>query len=298
MIGTGAGFGCRGELETPKETNSKSNVLTKESATVDKASVDENVSATSAIDLKNCRALLIGVDEYEKLPSLEYASYDVKKIRGALLEIGFPEECVRMFVSDGKIRERPSRKRILEAFDKMLSETNGDSTVFVVLSGHGFETKNGDAAFCPEDVDIKTTEDGTPIVISSTAILLDDVVKRLQNDDARFKMLIVDACREPVSTARKINERARSFAPVDASGLAFLQSCGSRELSWEHPDVGGVFTHFFVEGLRGGAARENGGVTFLDARGYASKETQRFVAERRAVEQTPFLPFPASSISI
>lgn len=79
MIGTGAGFGCRGELETPKETNSKSNVLTKESATVDKASVDENVSATSAIDLKNCRALLIGVDEYEKLPSLEYASYDVKK---------------------------------------------------------------------------------------------------------------------------------------------------------------------------------------------------------------------------
>lgn len=104
-------------------------------------------------------------------------------------------------------------------------------------------------------------------------------------------MLVVDACRESASTARGVGGRSRSFSTVDASGLAFLQSCGSNELSWEHPDVGGVFTHFFCEGLKGGAARENGGVTFLDACGYASRETQRFVADRRAAEQTPFFTF-------
>ncbi|MBQ6827290.1 MAG: SEL1-like repeat protein, partial [Thermoguttaceae bacterium] len=120
---------------------------------------------------------------------------------------------------------------------------------------------------------------------------MSDVVKRLRNDDAQFKMLIVDACREPAATARAFGGRPRSFSNFDASGLAFLQSCGSKELSWEHPEVGGVFTHFFCEGLRGAAARDNGGVTFLDACGYASRETQRFVADRRAAEQTPFFTF-------
>ena len=104
-------------------------------------------------------------------------------------------------------------------------------------------------------------------------------------------MLVVDACREPASTARAFGGRPRSFSKFDASGLAFLQSCGSKERSWEHPEVGGVFTHFFCEGLRGAAARDNGGVTFLDACGYASRETQRFVADRRAAEQTPFFTF-------
>ncbi|MBP3529554.1 MAG: SUMF1/EgtB/PvdO family nonheme iron enzyme [Thermoguttaceae bacterium] len=299
--------GCRDERGTPNRAEDAVTSGERKAGASVAHSIERNekrspniVSGLGSIDPKTCRAFLVGVDEYETLPPLEYASSDVRKIRDALLEIGLDAKNIRLFVSDGRVRERPSRERILQAFDEMLSETDGEATVLVALSGHGFETTSGAAAFCPEDVVVKNVvvknkEDGTPVVTpvvtEKTAILMSDVVERLRNDDARFKMLVVDACREPASTARAFGGRPRSFSKFDASGLAFLQSCGSKELSWEHPEVGGVFTHFFCEGLRGAAARDNGGVTFLDACGYASRETQRFVADRRAAEQTPFFTF-------
>ena len=238
-------------------------------------------------------ALLVGVDECETLTPLEYASSDARRLRDALVEIGFPSESIWTFVGDGRIRERPSRDQILKALDETLEASGPDSTVLIALSGHGFETEDGDAAFCPEDVDAKQI-DGKIVVSSETAILIEDVAERLKADDARFKMLIVDACREPASTEKSAAKRARPFSPIpDANGVAFLQSCESREFSWEHPELeGGVFTAFFAEGLRGAAdADGDGGVSFLDVCNYATSQTQRFVREKRDAKQTPFYRF-------
>lgn len=161
-------------------------------------------------------ALLVGVDEYETLTPLEYASSDVRKLRDALVEIGFPSDSIRTFVSDGRIRERPSRKRIWAALDEMLAASGPDSTVLVALSGHGFETKNRGAAFCPEDVEVETFG-GRKVVNPETAILIEDVAERLRKDDAKFKLLIVDACREPASTERSATRRKRRFTASPAS---------------------------------------------------------------------------------
>jgi len=267
-------------------------------ATSDAASQTNDASGSRALavvakDAGKCGAILVGVDEYETLDPLEYASSDARKLRDALVEIGFPSETIRTFVSDGRIRERPSRDRILKALDETLAASGPDSTVLIALSGHGFETEDGDAAFCPEDVDAKNI-DGKIIVSSETAILIEDVAERLKADDARFKMLIVDACREPASTEKSAATRTRSFSPIpDANGVAFLQSCESREFSWEHPELeGGVFTAFFAEGLRGAAdADGDGGVSFLDVCNYATSQTQRFVRDKRDARQTPFYRF-------
>lgn len=268
-------------------------VATSDAASQDAASSGSRALEVVAKDAGKCGAILVGVDEYETLDPLEYASSDVRKLRDALVEIGFPSEEIRTFVSDGRIRERPSRDRILKALDETLAASGPDSTVLIALSGHGFETEDGDAAFCPEDVDAKQI-DGKVVVSSETAILIEDVAERLKADDARFKMLIVDACREPASTEKSAAKRARPFSPIpDANGVAFLQSCDSREFSWEHPELeGGVFTAFFAEGLRGAAdADGDGGVSFLDVCNYATSQTQRFVREKRDAKQTPFYRF-------
>ena len=246
-----------------------------------------------AKDAGKCGALLVGVDEYETLTPLEYASSDMRKLRDALVEIGFPSNSIRMFVSDGRIRERPSREKILKALDEMLAASGPDSTVFIALSGHGFETEDGDAAFCPEDVE--AWKDGERNVVSAeTAILIEDVARRLKKDDAKFKLLIVDACREPASTERSATGKARSFSPIaEPNGVAFLQSCDTQQLSWEHPELGGgVFSAFFAEGLRGAADSDgDGGVSFLDVCNYAISRTQSFVREKRDASQTPFYRF-------
>ena len=242
--------------------------------------------AIEVVAKNSCEVILVGVDEYEsaRLPALTYAGADAKKLRGALTKIGVPEESVRLFVSGGKIAERPNKAAIMAALDEAVKNSGPNSTVLIALSGHGFETSDGEAAFCPEDAKISVSDDET-YVDKSSAILISDVVKKLREDDAGFKFLIVDACRAPAE-AKTLS--GRSFASVDARGLAFLQSCSSGECSWEDASVeGGLFTHCLVNGLTGAAADKEGGVSLLGLCDYASNETARLARNLRDISQTP-----------
>ena len=247
-----------------------------------------------AKDEDACFALLVGVDKYDNLKPLNYASSDAKALRDALLEIGFSKENVWMLTSDGSRREQPTKANIVAALDEMLAEAGPSATIFVALSGHGYETRDGVASFCPKDVEVEKTG-GETYVEKNTAITIGDVAERLRADDAKFKALIVDACREP-ATARSVGSGgARPFAKADVSGIAFLQSCRSSELSYEDAEFGrGIFTHYFFEGLRGAAGRGDGGASFLDVCGYAASKTKERARETHKATQTPFYEFAGS----
>lgn len=241
-----------------------------------------------------CFALLIGVDKYDNLRPLNYAGADANALRDALLNLGFSRENVWMLTSDGSRREQPTKKNIEDALDEMLAETGPDSTVFVAFSGHGYETKDGAASFCPKDVEVEKT-DGETYVAKNTAITVGDVAARLRADDAKFKILFVDACREPASTRGGGRDVARPFSKADVSGLAFLQSCRSSQLSYEDAEFkGGIFTRYFIEGLSGAAERDDGGTSFLDVCGYAASKTKERALETHKATQTPFYEFSGS----
>lgn len=241
---------------------------------------------------ETCAALLVGVNHYNNnsLGALKYACDDVGKVRDALIQIGFPAKNIRELVGDGPVGDRPTRAAILAALDDLLAKSGPKSSVWIVFSGHGFDTSDNRSAFCPEDAEVKWSADGVPTAKAESVILLEDVVKRLRQDDARFKLLIVDACRQPATLARSATAKPRPFSKVDASGLAFLQSCDSEEFSWEHPESnGGVFIDFFTKGLRGeGNANPDGGITFLELCGSVSKETISFTDKKCASVQTPY----------
>ena len=242
----------------------------------------------------SCFALLVGVDKYDELSPLGCASSDAKALRDVLLEIGFPEENVWMLTSDGSRRERPTKENIEDALDEILEESGPNATVLVALSGHGYETRDGEASFCPKDVEVEVIGDET-YVTKDSAIMVDEVTTLLRRDDAKFKMLIVDACRETASTKSARKGRARSFSKPDASGIAFLQSCRSSELSYEDAEFGrGIFTHYFIEGLRGAAGRGDGGASFLDVCGYAASKTKERARKTHKASQTPDYEFAGS----
>lgn len=241
-----------------------------------------------------CFALLIGVDKYDNLRPLNYAGADAKALRDTLLKLGFSKENVWILTSDGYRREQPTKKNIEDALDEMLAETGPDSTVFVAFSGHGYETKDGVASFCPKDVEVEK-KDGETYVAKNTAITVGDVAARLRADDAKFKILFVDACREPATTRSVGSGAARPFSKADVSGLAFLQSCRSTQLSYEDAEFkGGIFTRYFIEGLSGAAERDDGGTSFLDVCGYAASKTKERALETHKATQTPFYEFAGS----
>lgn len=227
---------------------------------------------------ETCFALLIGVDEYETLGKLEYASSDAKALRDALISLGFLEENIWLYVSDAA-NKRPTKRNIDNAFENMLREAESagpNSTIFIALSGHGFETLDGNAAFCPTDVVCEFKRKTLPKVKKESAVVIDEWADRLYKHCAAFKMMIVDACRSSASTIGSSEEYQRSFRKVNFSNIAFLQSCQSGEVSFEDSKLKkSVFTHYFIEGLQGKAENKDGGVTFLDVCRYTSIWTQR-----------------------
>ena len=248
-----------------------------------------------AIDKRptKCFALLVGVNQYENgLPDLSYATSDALALKETLVKIGFPEESVQVFFTSANVREHPTRKRIMEAFNRIVEEADEESAIFVSFSGHGFETKDGLAAFCPMDVEVDSSVD-PPVVEKETAIVVNDVAEALRRSKARFKMLVVDACRETANSRTVDGEdKKRGFARPDVTGLAFLQSCDSGQLSYENASLGrGVFTHYLIEGLEGKAATDDGGVSFLNVCSYVARKTKGFVEQTYSRTQTPLQEF-------
>ncbi|MBR2004293.1 MAG: SUMF1/EgtB/PvdO family nonheme iron enzyme, partial [Thermoguttaceae bacterium] len=77
--------------------------------------------------------------------------------------------------------------------------------------------------------------------------------------------------------------------------MAFLQSCGSREFSWEDKKLGGgIFTYYFVEGLGGAASTTGDGVTFQEVCGYARRKTTERTQELGVWLQRPFGRFKSA----
>ncbi|MBQ6827314.1 MAG: SEL1-like repeat protein, partial [Thermoguttaceae bacterium] len=240
--------------------------------------------------------LLVGCDVYQNkslLPFLDYASSDVRNMRDALVKIGFPQENIRTLESYSKdMDDRPTRAAIKQALEEIFAKSGKDSVVFVAFSGHGFETAQRGSAFCPQDAAVNEN-DG--VLDPETLILLDEVAEELRNDDAKFKVLFVDACR--VHDGKKA-PGAGIKGLSDATGLVVLKSCASGEYSWEDEKVkGGVFTHFFVEGLKGAANPDvNDGLSFRDICDYATKKTQTFVSENKNGRvQTPVSTFTGTT---
>ena len=255
-----------------------------------------NEMKTIAKGNDSCFALFVGVDKYDALPNLNYAGSDAKALRDAFLKIGFPKDNIWLCVSDGSRRELPTKKNIDAAIEDMLAAAEGagtDATIFISLSGHGFETQDGEAAFCPKDV-VCRFADKTPTVTKESAVLISELTKKLREHGAEFKMMIVDACRQPAQTKGGFDAYQRAFRTVEPSGIAFLQSCRSGEASYEDPEFRqGVFTHYFIEGLGGKAENKDGAVTFFDVR-----RNKRNSASKRRIKgnKRRFSIFPASTL--
>lgn len=247
-------------------------------------------AAQETVVAENFFALLVGVGDYrhscKELPDLSYTCSDVLKAKRALTEkVGVPEENIRTLTTlESDPAKRPTRANIEAGLGWLEDKSRTGSTALAMLAGHGFETKNGEAAFAPEDAELAPNG----FLKAETATSAAALAKRLQEDDAKFKILIVDACRTPASVDGKLGAfvAPASFARLNKTGLAFAQSCNVGESSYETPELdGGVFAHFLIEGLNGRAREADGRVTFWGVAGYAAKKTSEYVEKRMEEEK-------------
>lgn len=182
-------------------------------------------------------ALVVGVDRYENIPSLQKAGNDARAVAAALEQAGF--EVTSLIDSD-----RRDMSRAVSQFSASLSP--GDEAVFY-FAGHGVEV-DGRNYLLPSDV--PGMRPGEELFLISESLAADDVLSAIQSSGARVSVMILDACRDnpfPQIGTRSLGN-SRGLARLEApAGTFILFSAGIGQaaldrLSDEDPDPNSVFT--------------------------------------------------------
>lgn len=225
-------------------------------------------------------ALLVGVDDYADVPRLHCCVNDMNTLKAALMKIGFEENDVQILTTGG---DMPLKRKIEENVETLLSKASDKDAdmIFIAFSGHGFH-ENGTDYFCPADANPKD--------ISNTCVSISKVMKKLDKSQAKFKWMVVDACRSMTSR----DAVSKAFVPIDHSptSIALFQSCARGEESYEEQRVGGngYFTKNLAAALSGAADMNSDGVlTFMDVVKWTTRQTQAEVRKALNKSQTPFL---------
>jgi len=154
------------------------------------------------------RALLIGINEYEQLPSLSGSRNDVETMKAILIRrYGFAEENITTLFD-----EAATRASILQALEAFVASVGPNDTALFHYSGHGSQVEDldGDEAdgldetICPHDA----RTEGVPDITD------DELGRILGRLDAASSVVVLDSCHSGTALRSAVSGiHARSVPP-------------------------------------------------------------------------------------
>ncbi len=180
-------------------------------------------------------AVLVGVDDYEKMRKLRYATNDIEALRDQLYKIGFKKENVFCLTTGGVSNARPTKERIEKTLQLATDLAEEGDFLFLAMAGHGIETSEGQARFCPVEASTQN--------LLSTTLPISDIFEDIGRCKATYKLMLIDACRDdPFQGRSALGARSLQQTLDDPpKGCLLLQSCARGEMSLEddsNVDVG------------------------------------------------------------
>lgn len=238
-------------------------------------------------------AVVIGIERYRDLDAgADFAERDARTILLYLRDsLGYPEQNIRLLTGD-----RASRSDFAKALELWLPlQVTAESKVFVYYSGHGApDPRSREAYLLPYD--------GDPKALELTAYPLSRLYEKLNALPAKEVVVALDSCfsgaggRSVIARgARPLVSRVDTGALDPRKALTVFTAAGGDEITGSYePQRHGLFTYYFLRGLRGDAdADADGWVTVGEQHAYLKKSVSR-QANRDSREQTPQLqPDPA-----
>ncbi|NEO97174.1 MAG: hypothetical protein F6K58_00330 [Symploca sp. SIO2E9] len=194
-------------------------------------------------------AIVVGINKYDNLQSLEYAQQDAEAM-AAWFKQEAKFDKVFVFTNNSPPIEEANPpipttptfgrlRRFLQAQfeNKQRTLLKPQDNLWFFFAGHGK---------IYADEDYLMLEDSDPQDVEHTALSVDYVTKRLRRSGADNVVLLLDACR---------NEESRSRGELGIGkqrhqGVITFYSCHPHQQSWEIKELGhGIFTHVLLEGL-------------------------------------------------
>ena len=193
-------------------------------------------------------AVVIGVNQYEKWPRLQYAVNDAKAVREKLQQLGFPQENI-IYLTDGQA----TKDRIeLILGDELRRKMGKNDRVFIYFAGHG---QTEDLPGGKQEGYIVPV-DGDKSNLFSTCISMTSVRQFSQRMAAKHVFYAIDACYSGLALMRageldtKDRQYLRKVARFPARQLVTAGSAGEQVIeSGGH----GAFTRTLLIALDGSA---------------------------------------------
>jgi hypothetical protein len=196
----------------------------------------------------NSWSVIIGINQYDKWPALQYAVNDARSIRSKLAELGFPPENT-IYLTDAEA----TRQKIVQVLgDELPRRVQKNDRVFIFFAGHGeTEPLPGDRQegyIVPVDGDLSN--------LLSTCISMTTVRQFSERMAAKHVFYAIDACysglaltRSGISSTegrqylqRVSSFRARQIVTAGRSGEQVIERGGH-----------GLFTETLLLALEGNA---------------------------------------------
>ncbi|HMG73973.1 MAG TPA: caspase family protein [Pyrinomonadaceae bacterium] len=230
-------------------------------------------------------ALVIGVDHYrdENISPLRGANNDAHTLAAALVRYaGFPADQVILLASDQSEGRQPTRINILTYLSNLASTVPKDGLLLVSFAGHGIERAR-QAYLIPSDA--RLTDDVS--LLEESAVSVTRMHNRISATGVGQVVILLDACRnDPGGRADAPNPLTVAYTrgfdfdvrnhEVNAFVTIYATAVGER--AYEYADKKqGYFTWSLVEGLKGGAANENGEVTLANLVKYVQENVPKHV---------------------
>ncbi len=252
---------------------------------------DIDIDIPAAATLRpNAIGVIIGISKYSHpdVPQVDYARRDALLMKEYLIKsMGFSEENIILAVD-----QEATKGTFNRIFEGQLGNyiKPGVSDVFVYYSGHGApDLENASAYFVAHDTD--------PNYAAQTGYSLDRFYRELDALDTKSVTVVLDACFSGASDAGMLIQSASPiFISVESpaanlsNGVVLTSSSGEQISSW-YRDVGhGLFTYYFLKGIRGEAdGDQDSKVTSAEVFGYILEHVPYLARRLYNREQTPQL---------
>ena len=220
--------------------------------TITKAGKPEPDKVAISTGYANSYAVVIGINDYQKWPKLQYAVQDAKAIRDTLVNrFGF--DGGRVFtLTNGDA----TRNNILALFHDKLSEAKlkKDDRIFVFFAGHGATRQLSSGRSLGYIIPV----DSDPQQVSVDAIPMTDLQNIAESLDAKHLLFVMDACYSGLGLTRGGGTTAFLRDNARRIGRQMLTAGGADQMVADGgPNGHSVFTWTLLQAL-GGKADLNG----------------------------------------
>ena len=191
-------------------------------------------------------AIVIGIDQYEKWPGLEFAVADARAVKNTLHDTGFDD--ITIIVD----KEATQRRILSELFHKLPAKVGRNDRVLFYFAGHGqTEDLSGGGKrgyIIPVDA-----EAGSYV---STAVSMEQIRSLSSNIAAKHIFFVMDCCYSGLGLSRATGVWpgiSNYLHKVAAMRVVQIITAGGKGEQVQEKEGHGLFTAYFLKAIKGEA---------------------------------------------